>query len=90
MPLPVPRSSLNGTMSTCKKKTYTTTFPVSMTTSVLFILKAVVRKQQKVNPAITLSVKAKIVFNLERNVFIFPKPAVICCTSVLMAAQCKV
>lgn len=34
-------------------------------------LNAVVRKQQNVKAAITLSVKAKIVFNLERNVFIF-------------------
>jgi hypothetical protein len=34
-------------------------------------LKNVVRKQQNVNPAIPLSVKAKIVFNLDKTVFIF-------------------
>ena len=46
------------------------TLPVFIATTVWCSLKAVDRKQRKVNPAITLSVKAKIVFNLDKTVFI--------------------
>ena len=46
------------------------TLPVFIATTVWCSLKAVERKQRKVNPAITLSVKAKIVFNLDKTVFI--------------------
>ena len=50
--------------------TYTVTFAVLMSIVLLWVLNAVVRKQQNVKAAITLSVKAKIVFKRERNVFI--------------------
>lgn len=36
-----------------------------------FVFKHVERKHKKVNAAITLRKKAKIVFNLDKNVFIF-------------------
>lgn len=50
--------------------TYTTTFPVPSDTSALCVLKYVDRKQRNVKPAITLSVKANIVFNRDKTVFI--------------------
>ena len=50
--------------------TYTVTLAVLMSIVLLWALNAVVRKQQNVKAAITLSVKAKIVFKRERNVFI--------------------
>ena len=53
--------------------TYTIAFPVPRYTDVLCELNAVVKKQQNVNAAITLSVNAKIVFNLDRNVFILDR-----------------
>jgi hypothetical protein len=47
------------------------TFPVLMATTAWWSLKYVDKKHRKVNPAITLSVKAKIVFNLAKTVFMF-------------------
>ncbi len=47
-------------------------FAVVMVTGALCSLNAVVRKHPKVSAAITLSVKAKIVLALDKNVFILP------------------
>jgi ribosomal protein S8 len=50
--------------------TYTIALTVFNFTFVRFSLNAVDRKQRKVSTAITVNVKAKIVFNLAKNVFI--------------------
>ena len=51
--------------------TYTICLEVSINTSVWWSLNAVVTKQQNVKPAITLKVKANILFARDRKEFIF-------------------
>ena len=57
-------------MVTVGTNTYTVSFPVFKVTGCLCRLNAVVKKQQNVNAAITLNVKANIVLRRDKNVFI--------------------